>query len=252
MTIRILLGLVALAAITTAYSAEAAIVNSLRGFDRDEPGWSGSIAGSYGASGGNTDQSTFEGSGRVQWRTGLNTLKLLASGKRTTSGGVETANSVVGHLRHNYDLSDRWATLAFLQSQENPFQRLDYRRLAGLGLRYDAVETEGTIWSVGAASMIEQEQIQDEDGTRHATRLSAFTSFEAELRDGVVFDAVVFYQPRWSDFSDYRMFGMAQLDIKLNGTLSLFTGYQIEHNDRPPAGVDPTDWTTRTGFRASF
>jgi putative salt-induced outer membrane protein YdiY len=244
--------LATLAVMGSSLPVDAAIVNSLRGFDRDEPGLSGSIAGSYGASGGNTDQSTFVGTGRLQWQGQANTWKLIASGKRTTSGGVETANSVLGHLRHNYDLSDRWATLAFLQSQQNPFQRLDYRRLLGLGLRWDAVKTDGTVWSIGAAHMIEQEKIQDEDGTRHATRLSAFTSFETELRDGVVLDALLFYQPRWSDFSDFRVFGLIQLDIELNHTLSLFTGYQIEHNDRPPAGVEQTDWTTKTGFRANF
>jgi len=250
---RVSLRLIAtLAILTIALPANSAIVNSLRGFDRDEPGWSGSIAGSYGASGGNTDQSTFAGNGRLQWRGDRNTWKLIAAGKRTTSGGVETANSVLGHLRHNYDLSERWATLAFLQSLQNPFQRLDYRRLVGLGLRWYGVKNEGTIWSFGAAQMFEWEQIQDEEGEREASRLSTFTSFETEIRDGVVLDALLFYQPRWSDFSDFRVFGLIQLDIELNHTLSLFTGYQIEHNERPPAGVEQTDWTTKTGFRANF
>ena len=109
--------LAALAFLATALPADAAIINSLRGFDRDEPGYSGSIAGSYGAAGGNTEQSTFEGSGRIQWQGRVHTLKLIASGRRTTSRGEETAKSVLGHLRHNYDLSDRWATLAFFQAQ---------------------------------------------------------------------------------------------------------------------------------------
>lgn len=232
--------------------ADAAFMNSLRGFDNDKDGWSGSVDGSYGASGGNSEESIFAGAARTQFKGDRHIWRLIAAGNRTTTRGVETAKSVMGHLRHNYRLSDQWATLVFLQAQQNPFQRLDSRYLVGLGARYNLIEDSGVLWSLGAAQMFESERIQDEDGHTNVQRLSAFTSVESELRDGIVLDALLFYQPRWADFSDWRVFGQIELDIELTGVLSLFTGYQIQHDAQPPEGVKETDWTTTTGFRAKF
>ena len=236
----------------TAAAADAAIVNSLRGWSEKEQGWSGGIAGSYGASGGNSPQSTFEGSGRLQLRARDNVWRLLALGKRTTVQDVETANAVLGHFRHNYLLSERWATLAFLQYQRNPFQRLESRFLLGLGGRWLAAENEKTRFYLGAAQMWEQEEIQDQDGEEKAQRLSTFVSAESKLIDDVGLDFLVFYQPRWSDFKDWRMFAEIELTVELTGSLSLFTGYRWQHDATPPEGVEKTDWDTKTGFAFKF
>lgn len=244
--------LAALITISFVTPADAAFLNSLRGFDNSRMGWSGSIDGSYGASGGNSEESIFSGAARAQYQGDRNTWRMIAAGNRTTTRGVETAKSVMGHLRHNYRLSDQWATLGFLQAQQNPFQRLDSRYLVGIGARYRLIEKAGVLWSLGASQMWESERIQDEEGHTNVQRLSAFTSVETELREGIVLDALVFYQPRWADFSDWRVFGQIELDIELNGFLSLFTGYQIQHDSQPPDDVEKTDWTTTTGFRAKF
>jgi putative salt-induced outer membrane protein YdiY len=235
-----------------AAAAPAAIVNSLRGWSEDEQGWSGALAGSYGASGGNSPQSTFEGSGRIQLRSADHVWRLLGSGMRTTVHGVETARSTLGHLRHNYLLTDRWATLVFAQLQRNPFQRLDSRFLLGFGGRWLAARGESSRFYLGASYMFEQERIQDEEGHEKAQRLVAFGSWETRLSEDVEFDVLIFYQPNWSDFNDWRLFGEAALEIELTGSLSLFTGYRIEHNSRPPAGVHQTDWTTKMGFAFKF
>ena len=232
--------------------ARAAIVNSLRGFDRDEPGWSGSVDGSYGASGGNTDLSTFMGSARLQWKGASHIGRLIGAGKRTTNNGTETARSTLGHLRHNYMLSDRWATVAFLQLQENPFQRLDERFLAGLGGRWRAVKGKSTLIYLGATYMFEKELIQGEDDFDQASRLSTFASLELELRQGVFVDFLAFYQPKFDDLADWRAYGEVRLEVELIGSLSLFTGYNLQYDSQPPAGVEETDWNTKTGFLVKF
>lgn len=235
-----------------AAGARAAIVNSLRGFDKDEPGWSGSVDGSYGASGGNTQDSTFMGSARLQWKGASHIGRLIGAGKRTTNSGTETARSILAHLRHNYLLSDRWATVTFLQIQENPFQRLDSRFLAGLGGRWQAVKGTSTFLYLGATYMFEKELIQGEDGFEKGQRLSSYVSLELELRDGVFVDFLAFYQPRWDDFADWRAYGEIRLEVELIGSLSLFTGYNLQYDSQPPAGVEQTDWNTKTGFLVRF
>jgi len=244
--------LAAAAFLITSLNAQAAIVNSLRGFSEDEQGWSGALAGSFGASGGNTEETTFEGDGRLQLRSASNVWRFFARGKRTTTRGVETARSTLGHLRHNYLLSDCWATIAFVQHQRNPFQRLDSRYLVGFGGRWLAVKGESTRFYLGATQMFEQERIQDESGHTKDERLSTYISLVSELRDGLALDFLVFYQPLWKDFADWRVHGEIKLTILLTGSLSFFTGYNLEHDTRPPAGVVETDWNTKTGFVFNF
>ena len=231
---------------------EAAIVNSLSGFAEKDPGWSGTLGGSFGARGGNTEQSTLAADTRLQWQGDGETWRLIGSAKRTSSGGVETARALLGHLRHNHSLSDQWSTLAFLQAQENPFQRLASRLLVGVGLRWDALAGDDARLALGAAHMMEREKIEDEVDTGTNQRLSLFLTTALRLREGVGFQALAFFQPSWSAPEDHRLMLNVDLDVKLAANISLFTGFELEGDSRPPDEVDKYDWENRTGFRLKF
>ena len=238
--------------ILTPLAADAVIVNSLRGFSETEPGWSGGLGGALGGSGGNTEQSTLSADARLQWRGSADVWRLMGTAKRTSSGGTETARSVLGHLRHNHTLGGGWHTLAFVQLQENPFQRLNSRFLAGLGARLD-IRREGAVHvSLGAADMIERERIDGQAGGDPYQRLSMFVSTVFSLREGVQIDALAFYQPKWSDMGDWRTYVNIALDVTLTGNVSLFTGLDLERDSSPPADVEATDWEMSTGLRIDF
>ncbi len=231
---------------------QATIINTLRGFSDTEAGWSGGMAASYGASGGNTEETHLRASAQLQYRSGDEIFRLLGSGKRSSSAGQETARAVMGHLRHNHRLSDRWSSLSFLQVQENPFQQLKSRTLLGLGGRWDVTAGPQRELALGAAFMWERERLEGQEGHTSARRLSLFLSYIRQLRPGVDLDALLFYQPSTEDFADYRLFGTLQIDVELAGNLSLVTGLQVGHDSRPPAAVEQTDWETTTGLKASF
>ena len=232
--------------------AGAAIVNTLRGFNDDKPGWSGSLSGSYGASGGNTEVTKLEAGAQLQWRNETERVRLMGSAKRASSRGDEIARAVTGHLRHNHYLGGRWSTLEFLQIQENPFQRLKSRALAGLGLQCDVVRDSSVTLTAGASHMFERQRLDGESGHTDAQRLSSFVSVLAQVRPGVRLDGLAFYQPRWSSFADWRGFGKLDLNVALSSALTLFTGVQVEHNARPAEGVEKTDWETTTGVKVGF
>ena len=244
--------LVSAVLIVAASSTEAAIVNSLTGFDEKEHGWSGILGGSYGAEGGNTEQTSLATDARLQWRGERELWRLIGSAKRTSSGGAETARSVLGHLRHNHTLSNRWSTLSFLQAQTNPFQRLESRFLAGVGLRWDVWKGPRKRLAVGAAHMVEREKIEGPTVALYKQRLSLFVSTGFQLREGVTFTALTFFQPRWSELEDWRLMLNGGLDVKVAANVSLFTTLEMEGDSRPPAGVEKIDWENRTGFRLKF
>lgn len=244
---------VALAIILLLPSAgRAAIVNSLRTFTDAGPGWTGGIEGSYEASDGNTVETALKAGLMLQWRGERDTWRMMGTAKRKTARGIQTERSVLGHVRHNHVLSERWATVAFVQLQENPFQRLKLRSLVGVGARWEAARSDNLDLSLGATHMWEREQLSDADGHTRATRLSSFASLLTTPREGIHVDLTMFYQPRWSDFSDWRLFLQVELSVDLGANLELFSRWDLEHDEQPPAGVEPTDRGTTTGFRFRF
>ncbi len=244
--------LVILAMLLTGPAARGAILNSLRGFSDAQEGWSGGLSGSYSASGGNTEETSFKAAASVQWQSGAEQFRLLGNGKRTSTAGTETARALTGHLRHNHRFNDHLSSLSFVQVQENPFQQLKSRTLVGVGGRWDILNRDGSELALGAAHMWEGERLEGGDGRVDQQRLSAFFSVVWPLREGLELDSLAFYQPAWSDFQDWRLFWQTSLDVELTGTLSLFTGLQVEHDSRPAAGVEKTDWETSTGFSLGF
>lgn len=254
---RPLIGVTAVAVLTAilllaASPTEAAIVNSISGFDEKESGWSGALGGGFGAKGGNTEETSLAADAKLQWRGGSESWRLLGSAKRTSSGGDETARALMGHLRHNHALSERWSTLAFLQAQENPFQRLASRFLAGAGLRWDTWTGPRRRLAIGAAHMVERQEIDGEADASVRQRLSLFATSAAKMGAGAAFEMLVFFQPSWSEPEDWRLMLNAGLDVKVAGNVSLFTNVEMEGDSRPPAGVEKIDWETRTGFRLKF
>nr|MEE4267239.1 DUF481 domain-containing protein [Candidatus Krumholzibacteria bacterium] len=231
---------------------QAGIVNTLRISSSDQAGWSGGFSGSHSAQGGNSRVTKLSFSSLVQYRYGNDLLRLIGSGKRSSSGGVESGRAFMGHLRHNRRLGGPWSTLAFAQWQENPFQRLESRRLLGLGARCDLLAREGLDLALGGAFMWEREQIQDGPGATTGQRLSLFLSLVYPVTSRVSVDALVFFQPAVSEFADHRLFAQGDLKVEITGSLSLFTGVQVEEDSRPAGGVARTDWETSTGFSYDF
>ncbi len=235
-----------------AASARGTIVNTLQGFTDDTPGWSGAAEARFSQSGGNTEVSMLAASARIQWLRGDNRWRVLGSARRASSGGEQIAKALMSHLRHNRRLSDHWHTLAFLQLQQNPFIRLQSRFLAGLGLRWDVTRGENRLLAIGAAHMLERETIEAECGTDTDQRLSMFLRAVVPVRDGVTIAGLGFYQPLWTDFGDGRAMAGLALNVELTGNLSLQTGFDLEYDSRPAAGVDTTDWSTTTGLSLAF
>lgn len=236
-----------------AASADAQIINTLRGWDDDEPGWSGELAAAIAIAQGNTEYFEFDFSAAAQYATATHRLRGLAAAGRRTASGVDVSEATLLHLRHNYRLTHVIHSLVFFQTQSNPFQRIDNRLLLGLGARFDIVQEETWEASAGAAYMRERENLTDDDsGPTIRQRGNFFASVLGKLTDQVRVDAYGFYQPVITDWSDARLSAGSNLDVTLVGELSFVTGFRLAYNSRPAAGVETTDMWLRTGLRYRF
>jgi len=239
-------------ALTAPVARASIILNTLQGYDWTEPGWSGGLDTAFSASGGNTEKVLLEGGGRIQWLGDRDRWRLQVSGSYEESQGIETARSIVAHLRQNHRLGERLATVAFAQRQHNPFQRLKSRWLLGAGLRYDVIVDEDGRLAVGATPMLEIERLEGESGHRSLGRLSTFVLVSHSLREGLRLDGVGFFQPAFADLADFRASANLALVVKVTAAVDLRVGASVEHDDSPPAGVEPTDWDTTVGFSVRF
>ncbi len=228
------------------------ILNTLQGYDANDPGWSGRLDGLFSGSGGNTDRILFETGGRVQWQGERHRYRLQISGGYQESNGVETARNVVAHLRHNRKLGHRWGTVSFAQVQHNPFQRLDSRWLIGLGPRYDLEKDDHDIIAVGATPMLEIERLEGKTGHVTRGRMSFFLYMAHRLSKSSKLDIVAFWQPLFSDVSASRTVGNLTLSMEVTGEVELKVGVAVEDNARPVEGVERTDWSTFVGLGVVF
>ena len=233
-----------------AVPATAQILNTLAGFE-DRPGWQGEASAFVRLSGGNTDLQSYLVGAAGQWEGGRNRFRLIASYDYTQSEGSTDTDERVAHLRHNYRLGSYLATLAFAQATHNKFQDLERRELLGAGLRFDLHRDEAWVLALGASAMLEAERRTDES-TSDTVRLSMFLDFQRDLQEYLHFIVVGWYQPDTKDFRDLRSSVLADLEVDLAGPLRLVISGAWQHDSRPPGDVKPTDWSLRTGLRASL
>ncbi len=233
--------------------AGAQILNTLRGFDENTKGWSGGVEGAIAVADGNTDYFESELGGAAQHQGEKNRWRLLGRLMRRTASGEEIARSRIGHIRHNYRMSPRFSTLAFLQAQNEPFKRIEKRYLAGAGAQMDLLRRADWRSVLGGSIMYEDEELTDDNGiTTSTARLSFFLSVFRDVKDGVDVDLVSFYQPRPDDFGDARASATLGIRADIVGSLYAFVRYVAEYDSRPAPGVDDLDQNLRAGLGIKF
>jgi hypothetical protein len=242
-------------------SVEAQIINTLRGFDDEEPGWSGGIAGGVAYADGNTEYFEFELDGRIQFQTDRHRLRAIGINMRRTALGVGIAEARTVHLRHNFRVWSRLSTVAFVQGQYNPFLRIESRVLIGGGARFEIFR--GNLWksAVGATIMHETEELtypateQSPPPTQAPTtkyRFNYYFTLYRVEKKGFDIDVWGFYQPLVDDFKDARASAAASIHVDIVGGLYLFSSYVVKHDDSPPAGVKELDNMLSSGLGWSF
>jgi len=245
--------MIGLGLLLTVQPVSAQIVNTLRGFSTDEPGFDGEFGFYLNLSQGNTEYEEYGSSLTFQWRGQHQRVRGMASGRWKTARNEDVADASSVHLRHNWWFAHRWGTIVFVQNQHDRFQRLKSRFLLGGGFRYDLYLAQRFNSFMGVTTMYENEQIEDDTRPSQShQRLSSFLSFLFDLDEGTTFDLVGFYQPDWSDFADFRSSVQARLKVELVKQLYLDLHFEHRYDSRPPERVKGVDWSLRTGLDLNF
>ena len=83
-------------------------------------------------------------------------------------------------------------------------------------------------------------------------RWSNYLTYFLNIKDGVYFSFVIYYQPRFDQFYDLRILNENNLSVAINNNLSLTVEFSLYYNSRPPDTIKDTDTKTKFGFAYSF
>jgi len=130
-------------------------------------------------------------------------------------------NKGVQHLRHNYKIKPRLSTEVFLQNQYNALYKIDFRELAGAGFRYKLTKFEKYKMYLGSLVMYEYEKTtSDFINYNKDWRNSNYLSFSFYFTKNLSLISTTYFQPKLSNFSDYRIAHQSAFKFKIAKNLS--------------------------------
>ena len=145
----------------------------------------------------------------------------------------------------------------FSQFEQNEFTRLSYRALLGSGLRFSIFKSPHHRAYLGAGAFYSKERIEfisglTDDGVEKFTRANFYFLSKYKITPTLSFSNGIYYQPRISEFSDYRALLESKFDIKLTKNLSFRLSLDISHDSNPSQTIKSTDISYMSGLKYKF
>jgi len=188
-------------------------------------------------------------------------------------------NSWFFHLRYNKKLMnlkkenphDNFRLEAFLQNLNNELQTIRSRNLIGAGIRwkfinYQYKEPMPPSWELisrtekkfrlesfkayfGNSYMYEIEKVQVTEQEFHNSRNNSYLSLTANFTNLEIINTI-YFQPLYSDFSNYRIFEQLQMDIPFSEAFSFSVLFNYFYNSYSPNEVN--DYNSYINFGLSY
>ncbi len=173
-------------------------------------------------------------------------------------GGESYLGRAFAHLRWTAEWHERLASEVFLQDQYDRILFLKVRAVGGFGGRVTLIESDAFTAHAATGYMIEREVFQDsvipedEPHPRLTTnhRWTNYLTFTVKADELLSFTNTLYVQPRFDDFSDYRVAEEAALTLTHGTGLSLSLGLRLRFDSRPPTALERLDVSlfTTLGF----
>jgi hypothetical protein len=218
------------------------------------------VQASYAGHTGNVSGSVASAAAFAGLNIGRHVAFLKVSGDYAQFNGTATLAMAFGHVRYNYRILPFLFAEAFVQIEENKFQRLALRQLDGAGVRFGIVQRDDVRVFYGTAWMFDYEKLNDDTGVFgpfrgpgwFAHRWSNYAAIELRVGKRARFADTLYVQPRFDDFTDLRLLNDASFAIDIDKRFSAKISCQIHHNTMPPSRVKPTDVDTSTSLVLTF
>ena len=162
----------------------------------------------------------------------LNTIYfLVANQDRIKTMDDDFNNSWFLHVRANHEITNLFRLEAFVQNQNNKLLDMKNRFLVGAGVRLKLVSTDFMRLYMGNSYMYEIEQSNSVEKIFYNHRNSTYLSFSVSLFNNTV-EAIstTYFQPLYSDFSNYNLLEQLKVDVSISKTISLFSLFDYSYS----------------------
>jgi hypothetical protein len=217
-------------------------------------GFGARISSNLNLTSGNTEVFQLGGSLGVGFLSEHHWIRLFGGLDRLSKGSDEIVNNEYAHLRYNYLIARSFRSFHFLQLQTNEELFLKRRFLVGSGLRYSLLKGEGAKLDVGTGAMLEMERLDPdklqpgEDPEPRAVRMANLMVGSGAMGTGNTWTVVLYYQPVFRSFRDYRLSGEAGLGMRITDSLKLDVAFTWRHDNRAPEDLEDDDFAFKTGL----
>lgn len=161
------------------------------------------------------------------------------------------------HLRYDYEVLYWFFPEVYVQQQQDKFQRLLLRELAGIGPRFVLSDEEEFRFALGTSYMFEYERISVPTGAADdprtiAHRWSTYATATWKLDDAIRMVGTVYGQPRIDRWSDVRVLFESAVITSLSKRLALKLLVTMRYDSEPPTTVKSTDLEVKNSFVLKF
>jgi hypothetical protein len=208
----------------------------------DKQGIYGSSGGGLSLQRGNVQVFQYQLSSRLDHISGLHHSMFIGSTSYGEEDNNPFQNTSYAHLRWTAMWFDQIGTELFTQVQQDEFKLLQLRQLTGTGLRFTFFKNH---LAVGLGGMFDYEQIEGVEDNRLDIRGTSYVRLGqvwGEIAKGLL---IGYYQPRFTDVSDYRILITGALEFILDKSFSVVNELNYTYDTQPPEQVIKEDLQLR-------
>lgn len=219
----------------------------------DTSGYSGSAGINFALKRNTNDFLTISSNIHLQYKMGNHLVLFKNDVEFQKIEGEKLENNGISHLRYNYRFHPYIGWEVFVQAQYNKVSLIDFRALAGTGPRFKIGNSEKYKFYLGTLVMYEHEELAD--GITHIQRDfrgSAYFSFSLYPTETLSFISTTYYQPKISQFGDYRISSQSSLIISVFKNFAFSTNYMFLYDEFPAIGIPNSQYNFTTGVTYYF
>jgi putative salt-induced outer membrane protein YdiY len=202
-----------------------------------------------------TDQKQLNSRIKLQYNDGQNTYLLSSDVGFNQVGDERNVNNGGLMFKYNYWVPDKIIIAeSFLQYQYNRIKSLKHRYIVGGGPRFNIASGDRFSFFLVGYTIYLNELYDHSDYERRKSlvKFSSMGSFDWKISDAAGFNHTTYYEPDYSDPSDFRVWSESRLSLKITQRLNFGLFVKLEYDNMAPPNVDNLFYTVSNSFRWNF
>jgi len=178
---------------------------------------------------------------------------LYAAGEYGWQGGSPYSDAALVHLRYMWRPQSSIQPEIYTQINYDRERLIEFRGLAGAGVRVRILHQTGARFWYGTSLMAEHERLDvpadgNHDDEYTVGRWSNYLATGGTLSKLSGWNATTYIQPRIDDFSDLRLLAETGLTVTVTEHVALSVDIRLNYDSEPPGGVEKLDSALKTGI----